>query len=65
AEKRLGAVNFVARKMVLDQVPPCDNHLTDKRFEVDISAMAPLPVTEIAKKPAAADPGCEEIKFDL
>lgn len=53
--ERFGAVNFVARKMVVDRIPPCDNHVVDRRFAVDVSAMAAIVVTAAAPKTVAHD----------
>ncbi len=38
--QRLGAVNFVARKMVKDRIAPYDDRVADKRFAVDATPMA-------------------------
>lgn len=55
AAERSGAVNFVARKMVVDRIPPCDNRVVDRRFSVDVSAMAAIVATDAAPHAAAHD----------
>lgn len=60
--ERFGAVNFVARKMVVDRIPPCDNHVADRRFAVDVSAMAAVIATKTVPKAAVAN---DEFALDM
>lgn len=61
--ERTGAVNFVARKMVTDRIPPCDSPTIDKRFAVDTSAMDKLSAPAAIEKAAAA--GSDHDEFSL
>lgn len=57
--ERIGAVNHVARKMVIDRIPPCDDRAVDKRFAVDMAAMAPV------RAEKAASSGSDYDEFNL
>jgi hypothetical protein len=60
--ERIGAVNFVARKMVKDRIAPCDDRVADKRFAVDASPTAGALTRGIAAS-EDSDTEKDEIEF--
>ncbi len=62
-KQRLGAVNFVARKMVLVGIPPQENSKEDRRFAI-VEEPTLEPPREPVPVPVAADAD-DDFKFDL